>query len=118
MVSIVWRVMTTVLECFGTRSACSHGVTAKNEEIVVTSGLSFSPDNTKLLFDRCVTGKKCALGVYDLSAGRLFEYRSPPSERRSMAQYSDDGQRIVFVRTPIKEGGCTHTITNGCKLRR
>lgn len=108
--------MTKVFKCFDTRatvigllmtvtvSSCSLGGVAKNKEVMMISGLSFSPDNTKLLLNRCVTGEKCALGVYDFATGRLFEYRFPQNEVWSMARYSDDGQKIVFVRTPIKEG--------------
>jgi hypothetical protein len=87
-----------------TVSACQLGGIAMTEEVKVTSGLSFSPDNTKLLLDRCVPGQYCTLGVYDLSTGQSSEYRSPQHERWSMAHYSDDGQKIAFVRTPIKGG--------------
>ncbi len=110
--------MTTFLEMFGklatamvqgllvvlTVSVCQAGSTTAAQEIKITSGLSFSPDNTKLLLDRCVPGQDCTLGVYDLSTGQSFEYRSPQHENWAMARYSDDGQKIVFVRTPIKEG--------------
>jgi hypothetical protein len=87
-----------------TVSVCQAGSTTATKEVKITNGLSFSPDNTKLLLDRCVQKQSCAISVYELSTGQWSEYRPPQNEWWMMARYSDDGQKIVFVKIPRTVG--------------
>jgi Tol biopolymer transport system component len=110
--------MTTYLEMFGklatamvqgllvvlTVSVCQAGSTTATKEVKINGGLSFSADNTKLLLERCVQKQYCAISVYELSTGQWSEYRSPQDEWWMDARYSDDGQKIVFVKIPRKVG--------------
>lgn len=117
MVAVVLRAETRFFEIFRKRAAatakgvlvvltiaaCQLGSIAMTEEMTISS-LRISPDSIKLLFDRCVTGKNCAIGVYDLSTGQLSEYRPPANEDWLMAHYSPDGKRIAFVKVPLRNG--------------
>jgi Tol biopolymer transport system component len=65
--------------------------------------LSFSHDGKKLLFYRQYKENKkgSMINVYNRETGELSAYEPPQGEAWSMAKYSFDGKRLVFVSMPL-----------------
>ena len=70
--------------------------------------ISFSPDGKKIIFNRNKGELPNFIHTYNLETGELVAYQSPSEEYWSMARYSLDGRKIVFVTVPRGKKNIEH----------
>ena len=80
--------------------ACS---VKSNQIYPVFSQTRFSPDGASLIFNLCDPNSPdgCRIHVYNLETNTLSYYLPPPGQLWEDASYSDTGDQLVLVVSPI-----------------